>query len=64
MKLLDADHPFFIPVWRRWVTVLAPLAWSVVEFRYNGPGWGVLFAGAGLYAFWILIVKGPGKSPD
>ena len=59
MKFLDADHPFFQPVWRRWATVLVPLAWACVELAFNSPGWAVLFGAVGAYAFWILIWKGP-----
>ena len=58
-KFLDPDHPFFKPVWRRWATAGLPRAWSVVEFANASPGWGVLFGAAGVYAFWMLIVKGP-----
>lgn len=55
MKLLDPDHPFFIPVWRRWVSMLFPLAWAGVEFYNDSPGWGVLFAAAGVYAGYMLL---------
>ncbi len=58
-KFLDPDHPFFKPVWRRWATVAVPLAWCAVEFASGSPGWAVLFGAAGVYAFWVLIVKGP-----
>ena len=57
MKILDADHPFFIPVWRRWATVLVPVAWAIVEFSRNSPGWGVLFAGMAAWACWELLLK-------
>jgi hypothetical protein len=59
MKFLDPNHPFFARVWVRWATVLLPLAWAVVEFMLNDPGWGILFFAAGAYAFYMLIVKGP-----
>jgi hypothetical protein len=58
-KFLDPDHPFFAPVWRRWATALFPLAWAIVEVIGGSPGWAVAFAAVGLYAFWVLIVKGP-----
>lgn len=56
-KLLDANDPFFAPVWRRWATALFPLVWGGVELYYNSPGWAVLYLGLGAYAFWELILK-------
>jgi hypothetical protein len=58
-RLLDADDPFFAPVWRRWATFLLPTAWGLAEFWFQEPFWGVLFVGSGLYAGYVLIVKGP-----
>jgi hypothetical protein len=62
-KLLDPDHPFFRPVWRRWATFIVPLAWSAFEMWGGNPGWAILFAAIGLWAGWVLIVKGPSKGP-
>lgn len=56
MKLLDPDHPFFIPVWRRWASMLFPLGWAGVELYSDSPGWAVLFAAAGLYAGYMLLL--------
>ena len=61
-RFLDADHPFFAPVWRRWATTLFPLFWGGVEFWHDSPGWGVLFVAAGAYAGYVLIYKGPSSS--
>ena len=43
----------------RWATAVVPLAWGGMEFLLGNPGWGVMFAAAGAYAFWHLIIKGP-----
>lgn len=59
MKILDANDPFFKPVWRRWVTAVLPLVWGGVEIVLGNPGWGILFVAAGGYALWALILKGP-----
>ena len=58
-KFLDADDPFFAPKWRRWATFLAPTAWGLFEFWMHDPFWAVLFVGAGVYAGYVLILKGP-----
>jgi hypothetical protein len=59
MKLIDPDHPFFVPIWRRWVTVLVPGLWAAIEFAFASPGWGILFGAAAVYAWWMLIWVGP-----
>lgn len=56
MKLIDPGHPFFRPLWRRWATVIAPGLWAAVELATGSPGWAVMFAAAGGYAFWVLIL--------
>ncbi len=62
-KLLDPNDPFFAPPWRRWAAALIPLAWAAVElFSFGQPFWAILFAAAGLWAFWVLIVKGPDQA--
>ena len=58
-KFLDPNHPFFKPVWRRGLTALVPLAWAIVEIATGNTLWAVLFGAVGVYAFWVLIVKGP-----
>jgi len=61
MKLIDPDHPFFRPVWRRWVTALFPLCWAGVEIWHGSALWAAIFAAVGTYAFWALILRGPGR---
>jgi hypothetical protein len=63
-KFLDPDHPMFARAWVRWLTAILPLGWGAVEFWNESPFWGMLFLGAGGFAFWQLIVIGPGKSGD
>lgn len=56
MKFLDPDHPMFRHLLVRWLTVLVPLGWGIVEFVYLGsPFWGILFLAAGVYAGWQLF---------
>lgn len=62
MKFLDANDPFFRPVWRRWVAALVPLVWGGFELASGNSGWGFVFLTAGVYAFVVLIVRGPSGS--
>lgn len=56
MKLLDVQHPFFIPLWRRVAVVVLCLGWAGVE-GWNGNGfWMVLFGALGLYCAWQFFV--------
>ena len=64
MKILDADHPFFAPVWRRWATVLFAGFWGVLELLWGNPGWAVLFGAASAYSFYVLIYQGPSSGPN
>jgi hypothetical protein len=60
MKFLDPNDPFFRHAWVRWLTVLVPLGWGVMEFFVmQSPFWGLLFLAAGGYAGWqLFIVRG------
>jgi hypothetical protein len=58
MKFLDPDDPFFSRAWVRWVTVLLPTVWGIVEFAWIGsPFWGLLFLAAAAYAGWALFFE-------
>ena len=61
MKFLDPNDPFFAKPWVRWVTVLLPLGWGLVELWQGSPLWGVLFLAAGGYAGWQLFFN---REPD
>jgi hypothetical protein len=58
-KLLDANDPFFAPVWRRWATCALPLVWGAGELWMGNSGWGAMFLAAGAWAFFELILQGP-----
>lgn len=58
MKFLDPNDRFFRHPLVRWLTVLLPIGWGLVEFFWIGsPMWGVLFLAAGGYAAWMLFVQ-------
>ena len=59
MQLINPDHPFFQPAYRRWIIVLIPFAWAFVEMSYGSTIWAYLSAGIGGYLAWNLIFAWP-----
>ncbi|MEM9393002.1 MAG: hypothetical protein AAGA38_04035 [Pseudomonadota bacterium] len=55
--MLDPQHPFFRPAWRRYLITAAPFAWAFVEYGNGNPLWAYLFAGIGGYLGWQLILS-------
>ncbi|MEZ5732502.1 MAG: hypothetical protein R3D97_09260 [Paracoccaceae bacterium] len=49
MKLIDVQHPWFRPLWRRVFVAGVTLGWAVLEFAMGGPFWGMLFGSLGVY---------------
>jgi hypothetical protein len=47
MKFLDPNDPFFRHAWVRWIAVLLPLFWAMVEL--------FVMLAAGTYAGWQLF---------
>ena len=56
-KFLDADHPFFAPAWRRWVTALFPLVWALGELWF-GNDWLRRRVGSTATQFWAQAFQG------
>jgi hypothetical protein len=48
----DLAVPFFLPKWRRVVTVAVPLLWAMVEFAGGAPFWALVFLALGGTAIW------------
>lgn len=62
MKFLDPNDPFFRHAWVRWVTVLVPIGWGLMEFIWlQSPFWGLMFLAAGAYAGYMLFFL---RDPD
>ena len=54
--MLDLEHPFFVPLWRRVLIVVLTLGWAAFEFLVTAaPFWGMLFAAIGLYCAWTFF---------
>ncbi|WP_323766675.1 hypothetical protein [Antarctobacter sp.] len=48
-RAMDVQHPFFLPLWRRIVTVVLCLGWAGLELSWGNPLWATLFAAVGAY---------------
>jgi hypothetical protein len=51
-KFLDLNHPFFLPVWRRYATIAACAAWAMFEWTWGDPFWATLASGLAAYTFY------------
>lgn len=65
MKLLDASHPFYAPVWRRVAIVAVCFIWALVELSNDAVFWAILSAALGAYCLWefFLSPDAPGRRP-
>lgn len=48
----DHEHPFFRPLWRRVLVVVACAAWAAFEFAMGSTGWGTAALAFTAYALW------------
>lgn len=62
-RLLDLNHPFFVPLWRRVLIVALCLGWAVFEFVAGSPFWGILFGAIGLYAGYVWFLNFHPREP-
>lgn len=49
---LKLDHPFFAKPWRRYLTLATCAVWGGIEMARGATGWGMVFWGLGVVAFW------------
>jgi hypothetical protein len=54
-KLFDLATPFFLPMWRRVLAVVVPIAWSFFEFSTANYFWGLIFVGLGGIALFKFV---------
>jgi hypothetical protein len=56
MNIIGAEHPFFRPAIRRYTAVGTCVIWTIIEWSYGDPFWGVLSSGlAGLSAYELIL---------
>jgi hypothetical protein len=57
MKLTDADHPFYKPLWRRLTIVAVVALWTAYEVLVGKePLWISLSAAMLAYAVWVFLI--------
>jgi hypothetical protein len=57
MKLIDAGHPFYKPLWRRLLIVAIVAMWAAYEFLVSKEMlWMSLSAGMLAYAVWVFLI--------
>jgi len=57
--LIDTNHPFWRPVWRRIAVTVICLVWAVFEFTLGAPFWGLIVGALGAYCVWAFALRGP-----
>ena len=64
MNLIDRDHPFFAPLWRRVAIVAVTLGWAAFEFVAGSALWGIGVGALGLYSAYEFFILFEPKNPD
>ena len=64
MKLIDLQHPWFIPVWRRVVVTGICLFWAVVEIWMGDPFWMILFGALTAYCWHQFFIAFNPRPPE
>ena len=65
--MIDPNHPFYAPLWRRLLIVAVCFVWAGVEFYSGEPFWGIIVGGVGIYATYKLFLEkrsAPAEKPS
>jgi hypothetical protein len=63
MKIIDRDHPFYKPLWRRIVLICVLAGWSAFEiFFTKEPMWMAVAVGLLVISAWQFLITWP--KPD
>lgn len=52
MAIIDVQHRFFLPKWRRVATVAFCGGWALVELNNGAVFWVIIFGGLGAFCFY------------
>ena len=56
VNFFNVQTPFFRPLWRRVVTTVACVGWTVFEVTSGSMMWAIIFGAASLYLAWEFFV--------
>ncbi len=56
MKIIEVDHPFFRPLWRRVAVVAVCALWAALEWATQSPLWAMGAGALAAYTFYVLIL--------
>jgi hypothetical protein len=60
---IEQAHPFYRPVWRRWLIVGSTVVWTLFEwFVARDPFWGMIATALAGYAGWVLLYTFPAET--
>jgi hypothetical protein len=55
--MIDPNHPFYAPLWRRLLIVAVCFVWAGFELYTGEPFWGIIVGAVGAYATYKLFVE-------
>jgi hypothetical protein len=55
--MIDPNHPFYGPLWRRILIPAICFGWAVFELYAGSVTWAVISGGLGLYAAYKLFLE-------
>lgn len=56
MRMFDTEHPFFQPLWVRFVIVVIAFTWAAFEFAMGENFWGLISGAIGSFCSWVLLI--------
>lgn len=56
MRMREAEHPFYRPLWVRLSLTGALLLWTALEWARNEPFWGIMTSAAAVWAIWSFFL--------
>ncbi len=62
--MIDTNHPFYDPLWRRILIPAICFVWAVIELVTGSVTWAVISGALGLFAAYKLLVEWRPRPPQ